>query len=301
MTISYFPFDSGQGANTTEAQWGQMAQLWLNTGVIKGKLNELSVYADSTGMQAKVKSGQAWIQGYFFQTDAEIVMPISAADASNPRIDRVVVRVDWTANTIALAVLQGTPAASPSAPAVTQNTDLWEISLAQVRVNAAVSTIAAGNITDERIFVGFAAQTPFFYSKVGLWGGIGTANTINQLPIALSQTPLTFGFTISGYDLICNIPGTYKLEFTSVINTLGAGQTFDTLIRVISGGVNHDDDCMIITPSALTGTNNPQGLVCFNSITYQLQAGDKIQFYVRSSDAPHNLNESWINGYKISN
>lgn len=150
MTQTYFPFDSGAGANITESQWGEMAQLWLNTGVVKGQLNQLNTYADSTGLQVKVDTGKAWIQGYYFKNDALVILPISTADTSNPRIDRVVVRVDWTTNTIQLAVLQGVPATSPTPPALTQNTSRWEISLAQVYVGANVSTIAAGNITDER-------------------------------------------------------------------------------------------------------------------------------------------------------
>lgn len=153
MTQIYFPFDSGAGANVTEAQWSLMAKNWLNTGVIKDVLNELLCFADSTGMQVKVKSGQAWMQGHFFQSAAEETLSISNADSTNPRIDRVIVRIDWTANTIQLAVLSGTPAVSPSAPSLTQNNTRWEISLAQVYVGANVSTIAAGNITDERVKV----------------------------------------------------------------------------------------------------------------------------------------------------
>lgn len=152
MTQTYFPFDSGAGANSMQAQWQQMAQNWLATGVLNGALNQLQVYADSTGLQCKVKSGQAWMEGHFFQSDAEEVLPISTADSTNPRIDRVIVRVDWVADTIQLSVLQGVPATSPTAPALTQNTSRWEISLAQVRVNAGVTTIASGNITDERTF-----------------------------------------------------------------------------------------------------------------------------------------------------
>jgi hypothetical protein len=152
MAQTYYPFDSGAGANVTEAQWSKMAQNWLATGVIKAYLNELQVYADSTGMQTKVKSGAAWIKGHYFDSDAEEVIAIGSADSTNPRIDRVIIRLDWTANTIQLAVLQGTPAVSPTAPALTQNTAKWEISLAQVRVNATVTTIAATNVTDERTF-----------------------------------------------------------------------------------------------------------------------------------------------------
>jgi hypothetical protein len=60
--------------------------------------------------------------------------------------------VDWVANTITLNVLQGTPSASPGAPAITQNSSRWEISLGYVYINPAASTIASSNVTDERPF-----------------------------------------------------------------------------------------------------------------------------------------------------
>jgi hypothetical protein len=138
----------------TPQDWSNMAQNWLPTGVIKGKLNDLSVYGDSTGMQVKCKSGQAFLQGHFFQSDAEVILPIATADTTNPRIDRIIIRLDYTSDSIDIVVLQGAPAVSPTAPALTQNSTRWEISLAKVQVNANVSTITAGNITDERIFTG---------------------------------------------------------------------------------------------------------------------------------------------------
>lgn len=161
MTQTYFPFDSGQGANVTESQWSKMAQYWLGTGVLKGVLNELLVYADSTGMQVKVKSGRSWIQGHFFESDAEEILPINTANATNPRIDRIILRLDWNVNTIQLAVLQGTPATSPSVPALTKNTSRWEIPLAQIRVNAGATTIASANVTDERVY----SQQPYVTSQ----------------------------------------------------------------------------------------------------------------------------------------
>lgn len=147
MAETFFPFDSGPGANTKEQQWMKMARNWVQTGVIKGQLNDFQVYADSSGMQIKVKSGQAWIQGVFYQSDAEIVLPISTADATNDRIDRVVIRVDWVANTVGLAILQGTPATNPVPPALTQNTAKWEIALADITIPANAVTITANDVT----------------------------------------------------------------------------------------------------------------------------------------------------------
>lgn len=150
MSIIYFPFDAGAGADSMEDRWYKMARLWRDTGVV-AEGNKFEVYADNSGLRVKVKSGIAWIRGHYIESDAEEILAIGAADPSNPRIDRVVLRVDWSANTIALTVLQGTAAGSPSAPALTQvSGTTWEISLAQVLVDAAAASITAGKVTDER-------------------------------------------------------------------------------------------------------------------------------------------------------
>lgn len=136
-----------------EAEWAKMAKHWMNTGVLKGVFANLEVYADGTGMQVKVAEGAAWVQGFYFESTALEVLPISPADPNNPRIDRVILRLDTTTKNIQLAVIQGTPAATPTFPSLTQNAGRWEITLAQVRVDKGVSTIAAGKVTDERVYI----------------------------------------------------------------------------------------------------------------------------------------------------
>lgn len=144
-----FPFDDKP---IYEESWKRMAQYWLATGVLKGVLNELQVYADSSGMLVRVNAGAAWIKGHYFESDVLETLSIASSDFTNPRIDRVVIRVDWTANTLDFAVLQGVPAVSPVAPALTQNIARWEIPLATVRVDAATLTVSADKIVDQRTF-----------------------------------------------------------------------------------------------------------------------------------------------------
>jgi len=170
MTETYFPFDAGAGSSVYEAQWGTMMRHLLSTGVIRARnstfdLNLLEVYADGSALEVYVKTGSAFVDGFFYNTDAEVTKSISTADATNPRIDRVVLKLDRAANTITLAVLTGTPAASPVAPSLTQTTTgVYEMQLAQVYVGANVSVINASNITDERIFNdgGFDQRTILF-------------------------------------------------------------------------------------------------------------------------------------------
>jgi hypothetical protein len=183
MAQSYFPFDSGRGANITENQWSKMARLWAETGVIKGYLNALLAFADSTGMQTKVNTGAAWIKGHYYESDAIETLPIGTADSVNPRIDRIVVRLDWVENTVQLAVIQGSPAVTPSAPALTQNSSRWEIPIAQVRVDAGVTTIAAGKITDERRLIQNVNQDDIEYTVVSGVNVNGSTGVINARKI----------------------------------------------------------------------------------------------------------------------
>ncbi len=157
MTKSYFPFDAGAGANVTESQWRKMGRFWLQSGPIYGSqavgllnFQALQPYGDSSGRQVKVRAGAAWVRGHYYENDAEETIALAANASGNPRIDRVVVRADFTANTIDTVVIQGTPAASPSAPAITQSTTVWDVPLAQVAVANGAATITAANVTDER-------------------------------------------------------------------------------------------------------------------------------------------------------
>jgi len=169
MTITYFPFDTGAGSNVIEAQWGEMAALWLNTGVVylgRGHIdaNKFEVYGDNSGLQVKVKSGVAWIEGFYVKSSAEEIVTLATADGSNPRKDRIILKLDRSANSVTLTKLTGTPAASPTPPALTQNATTWEMSLAIVTVAALDTLIAAGDVADERTFVYDAFFRPKSYN-----------------------------------------------------------------------------------------------------------------------------------------
>lgn len=144
-----FPFGN---ADANEPEWQKMARLWLKTGVIDDRLAELAVTADGSGMTVTAAAGAAWVEGFYYENDQALALTIAAADATNPRIDTVVLRLSQTANSIVLAVVPGTAAASPTAPALTQTDAVYELPLANVTVPAAAGVIVAGNVTDRRTF-----------------------------------------------------------------------------------------------------------------------------------------------------
>jgi hypothetical protein len=143
-----------------------IATALLNEGVVDKAGNSFKVAQDTgSNMAVKVGSGSAGdlvvvegdnsvAQGTYIaeHQDATATLVIAASDPSNPRIDRIVVRVDdaeegGVDDVTDIEVVQGTPAGSPSAPAVPSSA----ISVAQVAVGAGVTAITNANITDERV------------------------------------------------------------------------------------------------------------------------------------------------------
>ena len=147
MSINFRPFDSGDGSGVLEAAWSQMASGFGPSGIKKGITDELELYADSTGMQVKVKAGEAMMMGHHMDSDAVETLAITASHATLDRIDNVVVEVDWVLNTVDIVVEDGTPGATPSAPALVQTASKHQIKLGEVYITALDATVAAGAIT----------------------------------------------------------------------------------------------------------------------------------------------------------
>lgn len=180
MTQSSWPFE---GVDTSETQYSRLLRN-IGQGVngIPGD-NNLLTYADSSGMNVKVKVAgglsQAIVRGHMYQTTAEETLTISAA-TSSPRIDAVVLRLDPSANSIVLAVVAGTPAATPSAPSLTQtDTAVYELLIAHVAVAGSATTISAGNVTDKRTFIQNVWTTA--NRKPGVLGLTGFNTTLGKL------------------------------------------------------------------------------------------------------------------------
>lgn len=116
-------------------------------------------YASATNLQAtpgnglavSVAAGSAWINGYRYENTDDLNLPFTTANGSNPRIDRIVVRFSQVSRNIQLAVVDGTPAATPAAPALTRTSDVYELGIADVLIPAAATSIATNNITDTRL------------------------------------------------------------------------------------------------------------------------------------------------------
>lgn len=102
-----------------------------------------------TSNQVRVFPGAALVNGRFYESTAQELVTITANSDPNDRIDRIVLRTIFADQTIRIHRLQGTPAASPVAPTLTQDATFWELPLAQILVPSGFLSITTG-ITDER-------------------------------------------------------------------------------------------------------------------------------------------------------
>lgn len=150
----------GDAGPYTDAQWRQLYQhvigwggLRANVGPLLGsgaQPNEgLRVQAQSPATTAiDILAGGALVQGLGYINTATVSKTIAANASGNPRIDTIVVRVDYALQTGRITVIQGTPAASPSAPSLTQSAGImWDIPLADIAVANGFVSLAQSAIT----------------------------------------------------------------------------------------------------------------------------------------------------------
>ena len=161
MTLRTPPSWLQNGSHPAENDRLTTQALWATTGIINASSLEVTQNAPA-GMSVRVALGWAAIVGttqanmgtYVGYNDATVVLGVTTADPTNPRIDRVCMTVNdayytGASNNVVLQVVAGTPAGSPVAPATPANS----ISLATVAVAAGATALTNANITDTRVLV----------------------------------------------------------------------------------------------------------------------------------------------------
>jgi len=158
-----FPFDSVAANREYNADvWREYFMRTVLDGVIPGLNNELKVTQSATpAKNVKVSTGSLYIQGAAYQVDPFKTIAIADNASGQARIDRIVVRLDYSNQLVEIDVIAGTPAGSPVAPALTQDASMWELSLARIILFNGFTTIVNGSIADERVFSKTVGQASF--------------------------------------------------------------------------------------------------------------------------------------------
>jgi hypothetical protein len=190
------------------------------------------------GMSVSIDMGYAAIVGttqsnmgvYTAYNDAATTATITTANPSNPRIDRVCLTVSdafytGALNTVAINVIAGTPAGSPTAPATPANS----ISLATIAVAAGATSILNANITDTR-----AASTTL-------------------LPVTLDPTiPVGYATTVTA-------AGTTTLTATSAYTQYFTGTSTQTIVLPVASTMTLGEAFVIHNNSTGALTVNSSG------------------------------------------
>jgi hypothetical protein len=151
MPDVYGPFDA---VTWSQAQWYRDAYARELSGVF-GTNFTASTAGDLaltvSGLTVTMALGRAHVRGAGYErTGTAWSSTLPTNTNANPRIDRLVLRRDLAAKTVLPAILQGTPAATPAVPALTQAEDgVWELPLHRVQVPGGSGTTLT-NIVDER-------------------------------------------------------------------------------------------------------------------------------------------------------
>ena len=129
--------------------WAWYFATFIANGVFPKPSDGLQVIAYDK-MEIKVNAGYAFINGYAFRNPASQSITLSTAEGALNRIDRVIIRWDLTQRDMYLTVLKGVPSAKPTAVALTRNTEIWELAIADIYVGKGVTKIQTKDITDQR-------------------------------------------------------------------------------------------------------------------------------------------------------
>jgi hypothetical protein len=141
-----------------QAEWYRDAPSWAPSGVFGPPGNGVAagdLPLTVNGLTVSIGLGRAHLRGAGYErtgTPWTTAIPANT-NASQGRRDRLVLRRDLAAATVTIAHLQGTPAGTPTAPALTRvENGTWETPLFAFTVPPNSGT-TLGSITDERQWV----------------------------------------------------------------------------------------------------------------------------------------------------
>lgn len=125
------------------AQFAAYFALFVGNGVFGSPTNQLKV-SSGDGMTIKVSPGWAFINGYWYHNDEELVLSVTSNIGTSSRSDAVLCRWDAGSRRISAAVLVGSTE-------VTRDGSYYDLKLAEILVPAGATYVPQSNITDTRM------------------------------------------------------------------------------------------------------------------------------------------------------
>jgi len=154
MAIKGWPYTSVSGDRKVSASdEADGYDIFVGSGVVPGYLNGLAVTKVTGAMQVAVNTGAAVLAGHRAINDSAATVSLDSNSGSGqPRIDIIVFESNENTEVRAprFVAVKGTPAASPSPPALTQTSAVWQLPLAHVLIPAGAANLDGATLTDVR-------------------------------------------------------------------------------------------------------------------------------------------------------
>ena len=231
--------------------------------VIPGNANNLEVTGAGVNEYVSINSGAAIVRGRFYTSNAVTYnIKIHQNLTEYPRIDRVVLRLDYSTDTINIKVLSGVPASVPHPPECRDiEGSLFEVPLASVYMGPGEYIVATANINDERKFYNTAPHSYTYplqnimpnsellgFSSLGpnppdMWMLSNTATFIETTK---------FDLMARGRGVIITGAQNAGMNITLDTGTISTMHTLSTIIRVTSGtcSINFGGQTRVVYPTS---------------------------------------------------
>lgn len=271
-------------------QFAQYFASFIGNGVFGGQSNELLVsQASSLGMNVVVKSGQGWINGYWYENTNDLSLKVTNADGVLNRIDLIVLRWGKVERSMWLEVKRGIPAIEAIAPDLQRDSEYYELQLAEVSIRAGAVNIFQSDITDTRLnnlvcglVQGVVKQfdTTYFGYQI---------NSFIKRYIANAETDYEVKYIATLNDLKVKALKAYN-DFVAYLNTLklqGEGAMSDYLVWL--GNLKN-----ITTAELNVVLTQLQGLISSevaSSLAARITELENMEPTIQIANITHNLNE----------
>lgn len=155
----------------------------MSNGVLLDDATALKVSAGG-GMSVNVAPGYAWADGHFGNVESTENLPVTNADGTYTRIDRVVARLDMSLKAFSLAVIAGEISGDPQPPDIVRDGTIYDLGLAIITIPAGSLEITDAMITDTRANTAVCGGAfPRFSSEV-VWPAANNVGDIKMTACA---------------------------------------------------------------------------------------------------------------------
>lgn len=135
----------------TAAEFAHYFSLLVGNGVFPSPDTGLNVLAsDPASMTVKIGDGSGWINGYFVTVAGGHSVTLEAASGAGTRIDSIIMQWNSNDRKINIIAKSGTASGNPKPVDLQRDAELWELELAQITVDAGVSSVNQTKIKDMR-------------------------------------------------------------------------------------------------------------------------------------------------------